>query len=263
MTPDPFSGSASPYSPQSWNRYPYAMGDPVGGKDPTGLCTAMFAGGKMAPGDNDFDQLSDKLQSVTAYPYSNDSGDGGALGDDLPSTIGAGVFTALGVQTGAAGVGKDALQMAAQTEGSINIVTDSAGAQIFKTALASNPNLKSRIGNIVYIAPSAVGLLPISENGTTTIVLGKGFKDVVAGIAVQFPIGADTRHTNCDHTDFGCLEAAANKQISTMEGAPCNNPMTFAAPWPEYRYPTPYMYDVFYWMSLIYVPGIHQPPRST
>jgi hypothetical protein len=208
MTPDPFSGSASQYSPQSWNRYPYAMGDPVGGKDPTGLCTAMFAGGKMAPGDNeDFDQLSDKLQSVTAYPYSNDSGDGGALGDDLPSTIGAGVFTALGVQTGAAGVGKDALQMAAQTEGSINIVTDSAGAQIFKTALASNPNLKSRIGNIVYIAPSAVGLLPISENGTTTIVLGKGYKDVVAGIAVQFPIGADTIHTNCDHTDFGCLEA--------------------------------------------------------
>lgn len=37
MTPDPYDGSARPTNPQSWNRYPYVLGDPVNGKDPSGL----------------------------------------------------------------------------------------------------------------------------------------------------------------------------------------------------------------------------------
>ncbi|MGA7416226.1 MAG: RHS repeat-associated core domain-containing protein, partial [Bryobacteraceae bacterium] len=37
MTPDPKDGSASPYNPQSWNRYSYIQGDPVNGSDPTGI----------------------------------------------------------------------------------------------------------------------------------------------------------------------------------------------------------------------------------
>jgi RHS repeat-associated protein len=36
MTPDPKDSSASSYSPQSWNRYPYANGDPANAGDPTG-----------------------------------------------------------------------------------------------------------------------------------------------------------------------------------------------------------------------------------
>jgi len=36
MTPDPKDGSASPYNPQSWNRYPYANNDPVDNSDPDG-----------------------------------------------------------------------------------------------------------------------------------------------------------------------------------------------------------------------------------
>ena len=37
MTPDPFSGSADPNNPQSWNRYGYVTGDPVNGTDSSGL----------------------------------------------------------------------------------------------------------------------------------------------------------------------------------------------------------------------------------
>ncbi len=37
MTPDPYRGSGRPSSPQSWNRYAYALGDPANTNDPTGL----------------------------------------------------------------------------------------------------------------------------------------------------------------------------------------------------------------------------------
>jgi len=37
LTPDPYRASGGPASPQSWNRYAYAEGDPANGFDPTGL----------------------------------------------------------------------------------------------------------------------------------------------------------------------------------------------------------------------------------
>jgi len=36
-TVDPFGGSVRPNSPSSWNRYAYALGDPINGNDPQGL----------------------------------------------------------------------------------------------------------------------------------------------------------------------------------------------------------------------------------
>ncbi len=36
MSPDPYSPSASPSNPQSWNRYSYVLNDPIGINDPTG-----------------------------------------------------------------------------------------------------------------------------------------------------------------------------------------------------------------------------------
>jgi RHS repeat-associated protein len=37
MSPDPYRGSASPRSPQTWNRYPFTPGDPVNYNDAKGL----------------------------------------------------------------------------------------------------------------------------------------------------------------------------------------------------------------------------------
>jgi RHS repeat-associated protein len=64
MTPDPYRGSAHPGDPQSWNRYTYALGDPVNHNDPSGLdCTIDDEG---------------------------DDGGGGGGGDDCPPSGGGG-----------------------------------------------------------------------------------------------------------------------------------------------------------------------------
>jgi RHS repeat-associated protein len=38
MNPDPYSASAQPQDPKSWNRYAYVRNDPANANDPTGLC---------------------------------------------------------------------------------------------------------------------------------------------------------------------------------------------------------------------------------
>lgn len=39
MTPDPYTGSAKPDNPGSWNRYAYGLDDPINEVDPTGLAS--------------------------------------------------------------------------------------------------------------------------------------------------------------------------------------------------------------------------------
>jgi uncharacterized protein RhaS with RHS repeats len=56
MTPDPFTASAAPADPQSWNRYAYTRGDPVNRLDPSGMgdCPADFCvTGYGSAGDGD------------------------------------------------------------------------------------------------------------------------------------------------------------------------------------------------------------------
>jgi RHS repeat-associated protein len=44
LSPDPYSGSAHPINPQSWNRYVYALGDPVNAVDPSGYGCIIASG---------------------------------------------------------------------------------------------------------------------------------------------------------------------------------------------------------------------------
>jgi RHS repeat-associated protein len=47
-TADPYSASAGPAEPQSWNRYAYVQNDPVNANDPAGLCTQLSWGLTMS-----------------------------------------------------------------------------------------------------------------------------------------------------------------------------------------------------------------------
>ena len=70
LSPDPYGGSASAGNPQSWNKYAYVVGDPVGGNDPTGLDDAADGGdGGLSFNFNDFGGWG-------GYGGSSGSGDG-------------------------------------------------------------------------------------------------------------------------------------------------------------------------------------------
>lgn len=50
-TPDPSTSSEDPKTPQSWNRYPYVLGDPINGTDPNGLDLPESGIGDPSGGD--------------------------------------------------------------------------------------------------------------------------------------------------------------------------------------------------------------------
>jgi RHS repeat-associated protein len=60
LSPDPYSASASPGTPQSWNRYSYVVGDPLNGNDPSGLCGINYFGLTGPPVD------CNNIQSIIA-----------------------------------------------------------------------------------------------------------------------------------------------------------------------------------------------------
>jgi RHS repeat-associated protein len=82
LTPDPYKGSADPWNPQSWNRYGYALGDPVGRNDPWGLCTingVQYADGSSpCPDVTSVDVYGGASSPPTLYPipWGGDPGPG-------------------------------------------------------------------------------------------------------------------------------------------------------------------------------------------
>jgi RHS repeat-associated protein len=86
MTPDPTWRSASLSDPQSWNRYMYALGDPIAGSDPTGL--------------DDVDDNDGCPDGAICFSGGGGGGSGGGDsggGDVGPSTIGIGSDGSLNV----------------------------------------------------------------------------------------------------------------------------------------------------------------------
>jgi RHS repeat-associated protein len=84
MTPDPTWRSASLSNPQSWNRYMYALGDPIAGSDPTGL--------------DDVDDNDGCPDGAICFSGGGGGGGGDSGGGDVgPSTIGIGSDGSLSV----------------------------------------------------------------------------------------------------------------------------------------------------------------------
>ncbi len=237
LTPDRYQGSADPYNPQSWNRYGYGLGNPLGHNDPAGLCTDLIAGITMSPNDNSpFDKLDMTLGGVSVYPY---SGLTDSFWNNLKQT-GTGVASVFGQGVGGANTSTSValaslLEVLNTTTGSIDVVAYSGGAQSFTTAFSELTGAQqARIGNILYISPGAVGTLAVTANhANTTIVIGSGPLDTGATAGTIFPTGAQVFTTNCGHTDLACLLASSGAQakISQMAGdGPCPSQMIYTYP---------------------------------
>lgn len=62
LSPDPYTSSAGPTDPRTWNRYAYAAGDPINFNDPMGLATCNVSG--TTSGYNDPNDASDPVETV-------------------------------------------------------------------------------------------------------------------------------------------------------------------------------------------------------
>ena len=75
MTADPYSGSAEPGNPQSWNRYPYVMGDPLNAFDPEGT-TYCFVNPDTGLTEECFDSVD--VNGSSGFAGGPSGGGGGA-----------------------------------------------------------------------------------------------------------------------------------------------------------------------------------------
>ena len=229
LTPDPYKGSADPYNPQSWNRYGYGLGDPVGRNDPWGLCTAMLAGSTMWP-DNSapFSGLATALGATSGVPVN---------GLNLLQSVGSVIYQGTTGPNASTRVGYLTLENALDnTLGPIDVVAYSGGAQVLTTVMGLlTPAERQRIGSILYISPGTVGTLATTADpADTTVVLGSGPVDFAARVATGIPSGVNVVKTGCSHTDLACLLGAAAPQLAAdRQDGPCPNQSIFTLPVPN------------------------------
>ena len=148
-------------NPQSLNRYIYVLDDPINSRDPEGLCTVMIGGITQTPYTPDVtaqQDVAESLGAISAFPYAGGSESGG---------IGNILAQGAGVPTGAVLTTLEAISLAAQNKGPIDIIAYSGGAQSFTEAWNYlNADVKSRIDSITYVDPATTGTLTAGNPGT-------------------------------------------------------------------------------------------------
>jgi RHS repeat-associated protein len=236
-TPDP--GNAGELkNPTSLNRYTYVLDDPVNNHDPEGLCTVMLGGitqTPYTPGTESQQDVAEEIGAISAFGYA-----GGTLPPDLANVMAQGV----GIPTGATLTALEAIALAAQNPGPIDIIAFSGGAASFTTAWGYlNADVKSRIESITYVAPGSSPTQSLQTgNPGTYIQVFDGSADFV-DIALQLLGGSQPSSQNfyptgsCGH-DASCIFATYFDQIefgqsgcqigagSVFGVAPLNIPVT-------------------------------------
>jgi RHS repeat-associated protein len=204
-TADPYRGSGSPSDPSSWNRYAYTRGDPVNGSDPRGLCAVMIAGITMgpnpsgAPGSSGaaWQTEATNLVADTAYPYQG-QGKLASIGSVISQLLGPNLSTYVAYEAIGQSIVSDA--------DPVDIIAYSGGAGAFAAAYNLLTSWqKSRIGNILYVAPGSAGATLPTGTGNTTVEWGSGFANFGATILTSAPQGASVIDTGCAHTALGCF----------------------------------------------------------
>jgi hypothetical protein len=165
-----------------------------------------------------FNQLASALSADTAYPYPDQNKPAGYV----QTILGMGTATAL-----------QSLQYALQSNtGSIDVITDSGGAQAFASAYGQlSAAQQARIGTVVYLDPAMAGTLPAPPNATVFVVQGSDWKSIVSSLGTTIPQGGNvhTISSPCDHTNQACLLSYAPLNQIKKDGA-CNSPTSFTAP---------------------------------
>jgi RHS repeat-associated protein len=207
-TADPTARNISFQDPQTWNLYAYTNGDPVNSNDPTGLCSAFFAGITQEYDESSaFTRIANAAGAQQAYGYAGLDAGNSILSIARQDSL---AQQAIGVALASLN------QVLANNTGKVDVVAFSGGASAFSGAY----NLLSvadqqRIGNIVYVSPGAAG--EIATNSTTSVVLGTGFADWGATMGTSVPPGTPTTQTQCAHTDFACLVNSAQSQFKPIQ----------------------------------------------
>jgi RHS repeat-associated protein len=157
LTPDPMGAkAANPNDPESWNRYAYAIDDPVNRNDPNGLCPPGYVPATTAQDQS----IVNTAESYVGQGLQHSNG-------DHFTTNASGSLTAIDCT----GLLMQALAGIAYTSG------------VFQAA--SNPNIVSsqipnlfsatssyQIGNIVYIPGHAVIVASVNAQGQITSFVG-------------------------------------------------------------------------------------------
>jgi RHS repeat-associated protein len=159
MSSDP--GNAGGLSnPQSLNRYSYVLNDPINGSDPRGLCGVFLAGiNTSPPASQDLQTFAEATGDITAFPYA---------GGGIPSDVADIMVQSGGFPTGTTLTALEAIALAAQSPGPINILAYSGGAAALQSAWRFlTPAIQARITSITYIDPGSFGTtLPVAANTT-------------------------------------------------------------------------------------------------
>jgi len=216
LSPDSGNEGADPSNPQSWNAYGYVDNDPLNSIDPSGSCAVVVAGaGQPFEAAGPFDKLAASLGAYQSYPYAG-QWKGIAYLYAIGATFGSNSATATALTAMKAA-------LSANT-GKIDIVTFSGGAAAFTGAYGSlSSSDQARIGNILHLSPSLAGAVAV--NGSSSVVYGNDWRDVVATIGTEVPLGTPMAGADCGHRNTDCLAQAAAKQIDVIRAnGPCKSP---------------------------------------
>jgi hypothetical protein len=164
----------------------------------------------MNPGQNGtVDQFGSS--TITAFPYSWTNFATG-VASVIAQAFGRNDATTLAVQ---------AIALAAQDPGLINIRAFSGGEQAFNAAISLLlADIVGRINNVTYLSPGSFRSQLASGSGITTFISGTSLIDVA--INGNAPYGAHWGRTKCGN--LGCETKENLTLLKSLEGNPCSNP---------------------------------------
>jgi RHS repeat-associated protein len=222
MSPDPLGGSTS--APQSLNRYAYVQNNCTNLVDPFGMdCGVIIGGGMQTPNKPETTQeqkLATDASAMQAFPYSD---------LDKQDTEARFLAQSHGAETDATQTAEKAIMAAAQQQsGPINVVTFSAGASAYLSALPRLPaSVVSRIQNVVYLSPVSPGLPLQKGTGETTAYFGNGAVEKYLKAAYLTDTnGVTVKSVDCKH-DANCEVSALQAKLKLALGYPCANSFLF------------------------------------